>query len=382
MILSIDDWLVLSIDIEVLIVTMVMLYFCVKEKAKPVVFFGVIAVFTILILFCSLPLLELSNSIGRGNGLFLIVGFLYLVPLRYLIKEPFKKTFTVLGFVWFYSMLQYSISVHITRAITASNEAENFMVIWLAIQSGLFLLSIFFYFKFLRKRFIPLIENMDKENYPILTLLSILWFSFTLIGNYVMITTGSSQYDIFVVAMFFVIGLCAFITYSLFYSFIFSKKMVSFLTSESLKDSITGLKNRRAFLQDANKLIEKKTTFSFIFIDLDLFKNINDKYGHLCGDRYLALFGKVLEEELQYSSTVYRIYGDEFALIYYGDNIEEFSNRLAEINVHDMPDEMPYLGFSFGYSSFPSDGATIEKLLTKADEKMYRSKSLKEKKSV
>lgn len=380
MILSTDDWLVLSIDLEVLIVTMAMLYFCVKEKAKPLVFFGVISIFTILISFCSLPLFELSDAIGRGNGLFLIVGFVYLIPLRYLIKEPFKKTFTVLGFVWFYSMLQYSISVHISRAITASNLAENFMVIWLAVQTGLFISGNFFFYKFLKKRFIPLIENMDKENYPILTILSILWFSFTLIGNYVMITTGSSQTDIFVVVMFFVIGLCAFITYSLFYSFIFSKKMASLLTTESLKDSITGLKNRRAFLQDANKLIEKKTTFSFVFIDLDLFKNINDKYGHLCGDHYLAHFGNVLEENLQYSSTVYRIYGDEFALIYCGDNIEDFSNRLAEIDAHDMPDEMPYLGFSFGYSSFPSDGTTIEKLLTKADEKMYRSKTIKEKK--
>lgn len=381
MIFSIDDWITMAINVEMLIVTVAMLYFSVKEKAKPIVFFGVIFIFSILVFVCTLPLYNLSKTLGRGNGLFLVLGFVYLLPLRYLVKEPLKKTFTILGFVWFYTFLIYSLSVHIARTITGSVSTDNFMIIWISIQSLLYLFGNIAFYVFLKKQFIPLIDNVDKENYPVLTFLSILWFSFTMVGNYIMITApGSSEHNILSVLLFVLIGVCALITYRLYYSFIFSKKMALLLHNEALKDPITGLKNRTAFLQDANKLIENKITFSLFFIDLDMFKNINDNYGHLSGDRYLSHFGNIIENNLKYSSTLYRIYGDEFALIYYGDNVEDFSTRLAKIDIPDMPDDMQYLGFSFGYSSYPGDGFTIEKMLSKADEKMYHSKSSKNKK--
>jgi|GEM_PF-1432769 len=87
---------------------------------------------------------------------------------------------------------------------------------------------------------------------------------------------------------------------------------------QAYQDSLTGLPNRRAFLNDAESWLEGRKhadgTFSLIMFDLDNFKSVNDRFSHAMGDAVLQLFGRVLKDMLGNSAIPGRIGGEEFAV--------------------------------------------------------------------
>ena len=83
------------------------------------------------------------------------------------------------------------------------------------------------------------------------------------------------------------------------------------------RDDLTGLYNRRYFLQVFENPVEKfkfNSHFSFIFMDIDFFKEINDTFGHHDGDRVLCHVANLLSEAVQGNQIVVRYSGDEFIL--------------------------------------------------------------------
>jgi diguanylate cyclase (GGDEF)-like protein len=118
------------------------------------------------------------------------------------------------------------------------------------------------------------------------------------------------------------LGLIQFI--ALVYSFgvaVFLTKMLSgriqtLYRTESLTDSLTGLPNRRAFLDRAQRLLDRLTQdgefAALLTFDLDRFKTINDTFGHAMGDRVLCIFGDVLCATLRSTDLLARIGGEEF----------------------------------------------------------------------
>jgi len=97
-----------------------------------------------------------------------------------------------------------------------------------------------------------------------------------------------------------------------------SDEMVLFL------DDLTGLTNRRGFNLVAQPVISashrSNGTSTVIMLDLDDFKEINDKYGHQEGDRALKIFSQVMQEEFRESDVVSRLGGDEFAVLLANSN--------------------------------------------------------------
>ena len=82
-------------------------------------------------------------------------------------------------------------------------------------------------------------------------------------------------------------------------------------------DPLTGLKNRRAMLNDIQEMLETLSEpLWLVCLDLDNFKSINDQYGHDIGDQYLQRFGTMLEEMTKQNGQAYRMGGDEFAVLY------------------------------------------------------------------
>jgi diguanylate cyclase (GGDEF)-like protein len=96
-------------------------------------------------------------------------------------------------------------------------------------------------------------------------------------------------------------------------------KMIKELKRLTIEDSLTGLYNSRHFFEQLDKEIKRSDRYlhpiSLIFIDIDNFKKVNDTYGHLIGDKILALVAKRIKACLRSNDSAYRFAGDEFTII-------------------------------------------------------------------
>jgi len=151
-------------------------------------------------------------------------------------------------------------------------------------------------------------------------------------------------------------------------------------------DSLTGLANRRQLnriMQRFLKLAERQgQPLSFALIDLDLFKDVNDRYGHLVGDVVLRRLGELLVQTFRGEDVVARWGGEEFALGMFGMAREDGVHRLAEV-LEALRDE-PFLAqdgqrfhvsFSAGVAQFPMDGTDLSELTRAADQALYQAKA-------
>jgi diguanylate cyclase (GGDEF)-like protein len=155
---------------------------------------------------------------------------------------------------------------------------------------------------------------------------------------------------------------------------------------QAFKDSLTGLANPRALqFQVARELGRARRTsshFSLILLDLDDFKIINDQYGHLAGDRALQEVARVLQQTTRPYDTCIRYGGDEFVVLLSScarvdaeDRRRRLQEAVAGISLHAEDGREIALRVSAGASVFPEDGDTYERLLARADRRMYRNKA-------
>ena len=149
-------------------------------------------------------------------------------------------------------------------------------------------------------------------------------------------------------------------------------------------DNLTLLPNRRSLEKKVNELIAvnliKNKNFALFFIDLDGFKTVNDTLGHDIGDLLLKEIGKVFIDTLREEDYIFRIGGDEFAVIlnYSNDekDIEIVANKIIE-NINKeilIKNHKIYVGCSIGISKFPQDAQDLQGLLKYSDKAMYKAK--------
>jgi diguanylate cyclase (GGDEF)-like protein/putative nucleotidyltransferase with HDIG domain len=154
----------------------------------------------------------------------------------------------------------------------------------------------------------------------------------------------------------------------------------------AFKDGLTGLANPRALqFQVARELGRARRTgsqFSLVLLDLDDFKMINDQHGHLAGDRALQNVARVLLNTTRPYDTCIRYGGDEFVVLLAGcgraeaeDRCRRFQDAVGAIDLEGNGSRSIPLGVSAGASVFPEDGDSYERLLARADRRMYRNKA-------
>lgn len=137
------------------------------------------------------------------------------------------------------------------------------------------------------------------------------------------------------------------------------------------KDSLTGLYGREIL---STPYAKNYTTL--IFIDLNGFKVINDKYGHDRGDLVLRQFSTILSTNLRQDDVIIRHGGDEFVVLTMMDNEELITRRLNEINqlvVESFSQQNLQLSFAFGISAIAGN---IKKAISIADKRMYKHKNI------
>lgn len=152
------------------------------------------------------------------------------------------------------------------------------------------------------------------------------------------------------------------------------------------RDSLTGLLLRRSFLEQATaRLAEASRTggiLSVALLDLDDFKRVNDRHGHLTGDRVLAALGSLIANRLRAEDVRARWGGEEFALVFPGQGPRTaelvVARLLAELEAVEFRGDDGALfteRFSAGVASFPADGMALTELLRVADRRLYRAKA-------
>lgn len=165
---------------------------------------------------------------------------------------------------------------------------------------------------------------------------------------------------------------------------LYQKKSEQELETLARVDELTGLPNRRATLERLTELIElsKRSAhnLSVLSIDIDHFKNINDKWGHAAGDQALVEFARVASGLGRKTDFCGRIGGEEFVFVLPGANLDagmEFGNRLRQcltVAPIDLDSgETITLSVSAGIALHEND-ETLESLLARADDAMYKAK--------
>ncbi len=155
--------------------------------------------------------------------------------------------------------------------------------------------------------------------------------------------------------------------------------------SSATTDYLTGLPNARSlFLQLDRELARcKRDTSSLVVMvsDMDGFKQINDRFGHLEGNRVLRLFAQALKESCREYDYVARMGGDEFVIVAPNMAVEAVSEKavlmsaMAQEAGRQVSDKY-LLSLSLGAAFYPQDGLDVEQLLAEADRKMYAAKQL------
>ena len=150
-------------------------------------------------------------------------------------------------------------------------------------------------------------------------------------------------------------------------------------------DVLTGLPNRRLFQDRLDHALARAQRtgegFALLFIDVDKFKSINDRWGHEAGDAVLKLAALRLASLTRKSDTVARMGGDEFVIL-----LNNPTNRRQIVSIAEklldslrspmqLTDHEIEVGFSVGISQYPEDGSTAMALMASADQAMYETKA-------
>jgi diguanylate cyclase (GGDEF)-like protein len=159
------------------------------------------------------------------------------------------------------------------------------------------------------------------------------------------------------------------------------------LRREASTDPLTGLANRRSlfeFLQaEISRSKRTKRKFSFIMLDVDRLKEINDRFGHPVGDEALCRLARILADCSRSVDVCARQGGDEFALVLPETSLVSaalVANRICARLEQDA-DEPP-LSVSFGIAGFPTHAESIPTLIQAADTALYAMKGKRQKRAL
>lgn len=169
----------------------------------------------------------------------------------------------------------------------------------------------------------------------------------------------------------FVFGFAAITTYQL--------RLLRHLSLLSRKDGLTGLNNRRTFLQLAQKRLDGGNAGVLILFDADHFKRINDKWGHAVGDRCLIEIAHRLKWNLRPSDVAGRIGGEEFAVLLSNATLHEarvIGWRIGQPIPYRAVDNGPHLSVTLSMGAAEiAPGIALDTHLIRADEALYLAKS-------
>lgn len=157
------------------------------------------------------------------------------------------------------------------------------------------------------------------------------------------------------------------------------------LEKQARTDFLTGLANRRHFLEVAERELARVQRFgtplSLVMLDLDHFKGINDSYGHEAGDKVLQNLAKVCRNQCRELDVVGRLGGEEFAILFpetpaqaAAEVVDRLRLAIAHSAVELGDGKSLHYTASFGLTEFHADDSLVDMLLNRADRALYQAK--------
>lgn len=163
------------------------------------------------------------------------------------------------------------------------------------------------------------------------------------------------------------------------------KNQVKDVTTAAMHDELTGLLNRRGFLQSLNNAVSFSRRYNIpaclVFVDLNKFKQINDTHGHAAGDLVLKTVGRRIKRQVRSSDIVARLGGDEFVILLWQvtESIARWRGNLlveavcrSELSISE--DLILRIGASAGVAVIGNE-ENPSQLLDRADKAMYQAKA-------
>jgi len=167
-----------------------------------------------------------------------------------------------------------------------------------------------------------------------------------------------------------------------------NRRLYSDLVHRSEFDLLTDIYNRFSLDKHLDlavtKARENASIFGLIYVDLDEFKQVNDRYGHRVGDLYLQEVAARMKRQLRSADLLARVGGDEFAvlvpMVHCRADLEEIAARLEHCFVAPVNIDGHALrgSSSVGIALYPEDGSTRDSLMSAADAAMYVNKHMKQ----
>ncbi len=163
-------------------------------------------------------------------------------------------------------------------------------------------------------------------------------------------------------------------------------RLISLTKQASITDALTGIYNRRFFVETLEKQMSfakrHKEPLSLLIADLDYFKNLNDTYGHTAGDRALQQVSTILKDSIRTSDVLCRYGGEEFAIIMPKTGISGALEKAEKIRQYAesarfdtmTPGKSVGITISIGVASFPENGTEYDTLVDAADGALYKAK--------
>ena len=353
---------------EVLFFNLFSLDFCAHRKYSALktvlVYLGFTAVFFGAWVFISRLL-----SLDSGNGRFVIFGFLYLLPIRFLYKERTYLLFIILCTSWVYTLGVLMLTSQIANLVNPGN-----FIFVMAVENLLFLTSLYGFYSLALPKYVYILQNIKEFQRH--------WIKYLILNNCLCFLLLYSMHITFIYAegslgqILAVLFLLAtiYVSYYILYRVLLDTQKMNRLEREILEDPLTRLGNRSRLWQDLKAALDQEKVFSVLFMDLDRFKEINDKYGHMTGDRYLQHFAKNCSRIFGASGTVYRFGGDEFVAVYEGIIPESVIRELKECPGWDEGAPCPFNQVSTGVLHCQPPHSGVDQILQQVDDLMYQNK--------
>ena len=162
-------------------------------------------------------------------------------------------------------------------------------------------------------------------------------------------------------------------------------KLREVLRNQSIRDPLTGLFNRRyleeSLVREVNRAARKNRSVGVVMLDLDLYKNFNDTFGHQAGDMLLQEVAGVLKSRVRAGDLVCRFGGEEFALILSevdaqgaGRCVDVIRQEIKHLPLQHRGQALRSVTISAGIAIFPDHGGNPEDLIRAADAALYQAK--------